>query len=346
MTFIRKGYRENYSRFFLAGDIGGTNIKLGLFGIKNKLLELLDSFVFKSQEFKGLHEAVNEGLKYINKNYKIKITKACFAVAGVISLKKDYVDTQNIPWNVSKADLVKNTALKDVTFLNDFESIGYGINMLSKRDIAVIKKGKQISKAPIVIIGAGTGLGRTTLIYNEHYKLYIPVPTEAGHTDFSAQNQDELTLINFIKKHRKIKQSVSYEQVLSGQGLSNIYFYLRHNKKSKETIYTKEIDKSDNKAELISEYRGMDKTCKTTFEMFKTIYARFARNCALDCLAVGGVYITGGIAPRNRDIFDKGFVKIFDEHHKLSETLKKIPIYLILSNDAGLLGAGFVGANF
>ena len=100
--------------------------------------------------------------------------------------------------------------------------------MLAKKDVGVIKKAKNVPKAPIVVIGAGTGLGKTTLIYNENYRSYIPLPSEAGHSDFSAQNHMELNLINFIKKHKKINANVPYEEVLSGRGLSNIYLFLRN----------------------------------------------------------------------------------------------------------------------
>ena len=97
---------------------------------------------------------------------------------------------------------------------------------------------------------------------------------------------------------------------------------------------------------MISKYRKIDKTCKEAFRIFKIIYARFARNVAIDSVARGGVYIAGGIAPRNKEIFDREFVKAFEDNYKLAYLLKKIPVYLITNYDAGLLGAGFSGAKF
>lgn len=336
--------KKSYSYFVLGGDIGGTNTSLGIFGVKNDNPELLLSFRFKSQELKGLHYAINEALCYLQKSCKIKITNAYFAAAGVLSSKKDYVTTQNLPWDISKKDLLKKTKLKKILFMNDFEAIGYGISMLTKKDFVIVKKARKTPKAPIVVVGTGTGLGKTTLIYNERYNSYIPIPSEAGHSDFSVQNRQELELINFIRKNKKINQSISYEQVLSGQGLSNIYLFLRKSGKFKETVYTKEIDKSKNQPGLISKYRKVDKTCKATFGIFKKVYAKFARNMALDSLAFGGIYIAGGIAPKNKEIFDKEFINEFENNYKLSYVLKKIPIYLILNLDVGLLGAGFFGA--
>lgn len=341
----KKFHKKHYSSFILGGDIGGTNTNLGIFGIKNNLPALLVSFHFKSKELKSLYYAVNETLNYIQKNYKVTVRNACLAAAGVLSPKRDYVKTQNLPWDISKKELLKKTKLKKIVLINDFEAVGYGISMLSKKDVAVIKKAKKVAKAPIVVIGAGTGLGKTSLIYDEHLKLYVPLPSEAGHSDFAAQNQFELDLTNFIKKNKSIK-SVPYEMILSGQGISNIYSFLRKTEKFRKTKYTNEIDNARNKHELISKYRHADETCKEVFKIFKKAYAAFARNCAIDCVSLGGVYIGGGIAPKNRDIFDRDFVNAFEDNYKMKSVLKKIPIYLIMDYNAGLLGAGVATCRF
>jgi len=218
--------------------------------------------------------------------------------------------------------------------------------MLDRRDIYIIKNDKKIEKAPILVIGAGTGLGKTLLIYNENYKMYIPLPSEVHHSDFAAQSKFELDLVNFIKNHRKIRQNVSNGDILSGEGLVNIYFFLRMSKKYKETLYTGKIDKSNSKPELISKYRKIDKICKESFDVFKAEYARIAKNLALDAMPLGGIYIAGGIAPKNKDIFDKEFVRIFEYNQRMADILKEIPIYLVLNYNVGLLGAGFAGAMF
>ena len=350
MQYTKKIYKKfskrSYNSFILGCDIGGTNANLGIFGIRRGMPELLVSFHFKSNELSGLHHAINESLNYIKKNYGLDVKKAGIGVAGVVSPKKDYANLTNVRWNISNAVLLKKTTLKKILLVNDFEAVGYGINMLAEKDIAVVKKAPKVPKAPILVIGAGTGLGKTMLLYDEHYKSYVPIPSEAGNSDFAAQNKNDLDLIDFIKKYRKIKQSISYGHILSGQGLDNIYMFLRKKGLFKETSYTKEIDKSKNQAELISRYRKTDATCKAAFEIFKIIYARFAKNFALDCLAFGGIYVAGGIAPKNAEIFDNDFVKAFEQSHQLKNVLKKIPVYLILNCDVGLLGAGFAGAKY
>lgn len=348
MVFAEKKHKSfdknHYNSFVLGADIGGTNTGIGIFGIKNKLLHFLLSFHFKSRELKAPNEAIKETLDYIRNKHKIKITKACIAVAGVLSHKKDYVKTQNLPWNVGKKKLSEGTGIKKVLFINDFEAIGYGINMLAKNDLVVVKKAKKITKAPMLIIGAGSGLGKTSLIYDECLKSYIPIPSEAGHSDFPAQNEEELEVISFIQKSKKVNSSISYEMALSGQGLENLYSCMRQSKKFTETKYNIEIDKSKNKPELISRYRKVDWACNAAFDLFKSFYAKFARNFALDALAFGGVYIAGGIAAKNRDIFDKTFINYFEQNHRFSGMLRKMPIYIIKNYNAGLLGAGFAAA--
>jgi len=230
MNYVKKEHKKlnknSYRSFILAGDIGGTNCNLGVFGVKNSHPSLLVSFHFKSWELRALHDAVNEALAYSKDNYKINITKACFAVAGVLSANGDYAQITNAKWDASRKILLKKTNLKKIALINDFEAVGYGINTLAKKDVMAIKKAKPTPKAPILVIGAGTGLGKTTLVYDRHQKAYKPIPSEAGHSDFAAQSKLDFELVDFIRKRKKAK-SVSYEQVLSGQGLSNIYLFLR-----------------------------------------------------------------------------------------------------------------------
>lgn len=336
---VHKAFRKNdYSYFVLGGDVGGTNTNLGIFGVRENKLAFVLSFHFKSQELRGLHYAVNEVLEYAEKNHRLKITAACFAVAGPVSPSGENAKLTNIELNVSKKTLLKKTKLKKISIINDFEAAGHGIGMLDSKDIAIIKQARKIPKASILVIGAGTGLGKTTMVYDKRSKSYFTMPSEAGHSDFAAQTQAEIELVNFIKMHKKIRQ-ISYEHLLSGHGLCDIYLFLRKSAKFKPTEYTKEVD-SSLKPELVSKYRKIDKTCREAFRIFKIIYAKFAKNFALDCLAFGGAYIAGGIAPKNREIFDSEFVKTFQQSDKLGHVLGKIPVYLVLNPNAGLLGAG------
>ena len=347
MEFIKKEYKSpnkrDYRQFLLAGDIGGTNCSLGIFGIKNKLPEIIASFHFKSKKLRDIYGPINLVLAHAKREWGIKIEKCCLGIAGVLSAKKDYVHLTNANLHLAKKELSKKAGFKKIILMNDFEALGYWINTISRRDIRTIRKGVKISKAPAVVIGAGTGLGKATLVYDKAKNIYIPLASEIHHADFPARKGDEIGLVEFIKKQRRIGNAGNGD-ILSGNGLESIYLFLRKSGRFKQSKFTKEIDMAKNRAEMISKYRKNDITCRKTFEIFKSAYARFAKGCALDSLSFNGVYIAGGIAIKNQDIFDRGFVKEFGESHKMEKILRKIPIYLVLNTNAGLLGAGFAGA--
>ena len=346
MQFLKKDHKKfsenGYREFILGGDIGATNTHLGIFGVKNKSADLIISFHFKNKDLSSVYEAINFVLNLVKKDYKIKIENASFGIAGALSPERDNVKMTNIKWSISKKELKRKTILKKIILMNGFEAIGYMINSLKKWQLSVVKTAKKVQKATILVIGAGTGLGKVVLLYDKNKNSYFPVSSEAGNSDFAAQDGRDFELINFM--HQKMKYNIIYGDLLSGNGIVNIFNFVRNDKKFKETDYTREIDRSKTKPELISKYRKIDRTCNETFRIFRKIYAGFARNFALDALPFGGIYIAGGIAPKNREIFDNEFVKMFEQNSKLSHVLKKIPIYLVLSLNAGLIGAGVAGA--
>ncbi len=347
MQFLKKEHKKfsksSYPKFILGGDIGATNTHLGIFGVKNKSADLIASFHFRNKDLSSVYEAINFALNLIKKDYKIKIENASLGIAGALSPEKDIAKMTNIKWSISKKELMKKLKLKKIILINDFEAVGYAINSLKKSDVSIVKTAKRVQKAPILAIGAGTGLGKVILLYDKNKDSYFPVSSEAGNSDFAAQDNGDFELIKFMRQ--KMKENISYEDFLSGRGIVNVFNFVRNGKRFKETAYTKEINGSKIKPELISKYRKIDSTCRETFRIFRKIYAGFARNFALDALPYGGIYIAGGIAPKNREIFDKEFVKMFEQNNKLSHVLKKIPIYLVLSLNAGLIGAGVAGAD-
>jgi glucokinase len=335
----------DFSSYIIGADIGGTNISIGVAGIKNLKPHLLFSLDFKSQELDSLAPVVLETISYADENYNIKIDKACFGVAGVVDQNKDIINLTNVKWNIKKSKLISESGLKDIDIINDFQAVGYGFNLLdlsNKNHILKIREEKskyQVSKTK-ALIGAGTGLGKSILIYNENLKIYLPLPSEGGHDDFPAQNEFEIELLDFIKKSIGISQPVTYEELLSGRGIKNIYLFIKKLQKFKTTKYTDEVDKSQDKANEISKYKFVDDTCKETFRLFTKYYARCAKNFVLDSMATGGLYIAGGIAIKNKEIFNSSeFLSEFENAYRRVDILNKIPVYLILNNDVGLYGA-------
>jgi glucokinase len=339
MYFTLKKFRKKrkFKEYVLGGDIGGTNTNLVIAGVKGKKPELLFSLHYKTKKLKNIYSTINHALDYSKSNYNISIKKACLAVAGVV---KDhcYAELTNIKWNINTKTIFKKTNLKSISLINDFEAIGYGINLLSRKDLIKLNKIKPTEKKVKAIIGAGTGLGKSVLYFDNKLDYYIPLPTEGGHKDFPAQNDEELKLIKYVQRLEKTKKAVSYELLLSGPGIERIYGFVK--KKLGSTKITNQIDKSKAKAKLISRYRKRDKVCNKTFQIFTKIYAKASKNICLTTLCFGGLYIAGGIATKNLDIFNKkDFKEEFKNCFKMENVLKQIPIFIIKNYDVSLYGS-------
>jgi glucokinase len=329
-------------------DIGGTYTNVGIAGVQNQKLNLLFSLDFKSNDLHSLVPAVKSTLSHAKTNYDIEVDVACVGAAGIVSPTNDYAQITNAKWDVSSKELMDKTSLSTVYIINDFQSIGYSINILdttNKNDIFQIRAAKNnddfLSEAKVVL-GAGTGLGKSILTYNKHFNAYIPLPSEGGHEDIPVQNDFEMRIIRFIKKLRSITNPLTYEEVLSGRGIESLYLFFRTTGNFKETRFTDEIDNATHKASLISTYKDEDETCKETFRLFTRFYARCAKNFVLDTLARGGVYIAGGIAAKNKEIFTTPeFIEEFENAYRRTDFLKTVPISVIVNYNVSLYGACF-----
>ena len=343
--------KEKFSSYVLGADIGGTNTNLCIAGMQDLKPTLLYSVHVKSNELTSVTPAVHEILRYAEENHNIQVTAACIGVAGVVSSDKQSARLTNAPWEIDLDDLQKHTSLQRITIINDFEAIGFGINVLNPNDPQDLLPVKPRSRQPIhdpqAIIGAGTGLGKSILVYDEHFDVYLPLPSEGGHADFSPQNDQEMDLVTFIKEVRHISHPLPYEELVSGRGLEGIYLFLRSLERYKESMYTNEVDATEDKASLISKYKAVDETCKNAFLLFTRFYARCAKNFVLDTLACGGLYIAGGIALKNMEMFStKEFIQEFENAYRRGDILKKVPISVITNNHVGLYGTCFAAALF
>jgi glucokinase len=138
------------------------------------------------------------------------------------------------------------------------------------------------------------------------------------------------------------KKTICYEELLSGRGLVGIYSFLHVTDNFEETQYTQKVDQAEDKAEAISKYRDLDETCKETFRLFTKFYARCAKNFVLDALATGGLYIAGGIASKNKEIFlTKNFLDEFENSFCRNDVLKQVPVYIVTNYDVSLYGVCF-----
>lgn len=343
MKFEKKIYTEEFdasNTCILAADIGGTNSNFGLCIQEGGYVALIASLHVKSKTITKFADVVAEVLKIFEDDFSIQLKHACFGAAGVVSEQRDWCKPTNLDFELSAQEIIKQTMLEDAVIINDFEAVGYGIEMLDDDSLVVINEGKQRAQANRAIIGAGTGLGKGILGWDYQDQLYLPVPSEGGHADFPAYNLWELEFIQFIQHSIGKATPISWEDVLSGTGIQRIYRFLGLHNNYQETAFTQQIEASNGHPDKIFSHKDQDKLCRDTFEKYAALYGRCAKNFALDTLSLGGLYIAGGIASKNLDLFTRPqFMQEFVNCGKHMNLLTTIRITIVMDYNVSLFGA-------
>lgn len=294
---------------FLVGDIGGTKTLLAIVS-EGFVFDRIEKF--SSQEYSSLEEIIEIFLK------KESVTKACFGVAGPVF--NNVCHTTNLPWVIEGKKLSETFNIPTVFVLNDLTSTAYGISI---KDCYTINKGESCEEGNIAIIAPGTGLGEALLIVNEGKQ--IPIASEGGHSDFAPRNEREVELYKHL---RKKFSHVSYERILTGQGLSDLYFFLTHGVEKNPQAITEE-------ALLLKSSRE-----RVAVKWFCEILGAESGNLALKGYALGGVFIAGGIAPKILEILkEEDFLRGFFDKGRLSNLLKKVSVHVLLNPYVVLHGA-------
>lgn len=322
----------------LAVDIGGTNSNFGFFIVKNKVFRLIFSLHAKSQEVANFTDLVKQVLDHAQHFYHINIIHSCFAGAGVVSAMRDYCKPTNLSFAIDAKEILAKTSLRCAVIANDFEVIGHGISVIDPVSLVLVHEGSTQSYAHRAIIGAGTGLGKCSLVWDQHLGRYAPLPSEGGHADCAVQHELEYELLHFIRSTEKRPCNISWEDLLSGNGIKRMYAFFRQLHSTDRS--DQELVKNGLHPDMIFKSRTLDTHAMNTYRLYQTMYARCAKDFALDVLALGGLYIAGGIAAHNLALFqDPEFFKEFTNCGKQQELLKKIPVYVITDYNVSLYGA-------
>jgi glucokinase len=309
----------------LAADIGGTKSHLALYDGERCVREEK----FASRQHASLKDVVALFLK------GEKVEKGCFGVAGPVIDGK--CRTTNLPWEID----VKELGIPNAILLNDIEAHAWGIRSLKSEEIVVINEGKKVAGNQ-AFIAAGTGLGEAGLFWDG--ATHHPFATEGGHTDFCPRDELEMELLRYLTKR---DEHISQERVISGTGLYSLYRFLvemRLEDDSEEGF--QQIVTSDDAARTISERALSEESpiCHRALEWFVSLYGGEAGNVALKFLALGGVYIGGGIAPKIVEILKEGpFMKAFVAKGRFSQLLESIPVKVVMNDRTALLGAAEYG---
>ncbi len=315
----------------LAGDVGGTKVHLALYDFNNGKLEHRREERFPAKDYAGLEAIVKEFLG------GDKASAACFGVPGPV--RDGRLRLTNLPWTLDSRDLSANLGIQHVFLINDLEANGYGIAELQTDQILTLSEGDPSQTGNRALIAAGTGLGEGLLTWNG--RIHVPYPSEGGHADYAPRNEDEIDLLRFLKQ--KYNGRISWERVVSGMGMTNIYEFLRDVRGIPvEPAVAKEMAGAADCNAVITQraLSGESEICVKTMDMFVSAYGAEAGNLALKILSVGGLYIGGGIAPRILEKLKDGtFMKAFTDKGRLSQLLINMPVRVILESGAAVLGA-------
>jgi len=356
--------KKRNDNMILAADVGGTKTLMGIFRQKKGKVKSLFEKEYKSQDYDSFENLVRGFLGDLEHEPKLTtadkfIGVACFGMAGLIEKSQDGKHfcklTHPEKWPaVTETNLSNKLDGVPVYLLNDMIAIGYGISQLKKKDLAVLNPGIP-KEGNRVVIAAGTGLGKVKLFWEDGE--YHPSPSEGGHANFApSYDEDNLQLELLGYLYKKIQGNVGFERLLSGEGLVNIYEFLRElGKYGQESAKLRErldkMEKKDDHAQIISEaaLAKTDSLCVKALDVFMSIYGSAAGDFALDDCAIGGVYIGGGIAPKNLEkMRDSTFMEAFQAKEKsipkFREVNTEIPVKVILNTKVGLLGAAWRAA--
>ena len=244
----------------------------------------------------------------------------------------------NLPWTLDARELARSLAIEHIFLINDLEANGYGISELAPESVFTLHAGDAAAVGHRGLIAAGTGLGEALLIWDG--KAHRPIASEGGHCDFAARTDREIALLEYLR--RKLGGRVSWERVVSGLGIQNIYGFLRDVEKIDEPAWLRERMAAEDPNAVIGACAedGSSELCLETMQTFAAAYGAEAGNLALKVLATGGIYLGGGIAPKIlKTLASGGFMQAFLDKGRLSPLLESIPVRVILDESCALLGA-------
>jgi glucokinase len=314
----------------LAGDIGGTHARLAYFQPQNGDLRLVCERVFPSRDYTEFGDVVSEFLK----DSAARPTVACFGIAGPV--RNGRVEASNLPWIIEQSRLAKRMQLPATLLINDLEASAWGIGGLRPQDLTPLN-----SVAPSVgnqaVIAPGTGLGEAGLFWDgSQHQVFA---CEGGHVDFAPQGELQIELLQSLASRYG---HVSYERILSGPGLVNVYEFLQKKDSGEEPAgFAAQLSQGD-AAAIISHaaLNGANRLAEAALDLWISVYGAEASNLALKTMATGGIFLGGGISPKILPrLTGPTFMRAFLEKGRLRPLVESISVQVVTNEKAGLLGA-------
>jgi glucokinase len=315
----------------LAGDIGGTNARLAFFDVMDGHFRLVSASVFPSREYSGLDQIVSRFVDSSN----LHPEAACFGVAGPV--RNGRVEASNLPWIIESKRLADELNLEKAVLINDLEANAWGIATLDLKDIVPLNEVKGGPVGNQAVISAGTGLGEAGMYWDgSRHHIFA---SEGGHADFAPRDELEMDLFRYLAGRY---EHVSYERIVSGPGLVNVFQFLRDSGRGTEPPWlTDEMSHADPAAAISrAGLSGTCPLCEQAVDLFVSVYGAEAGNLALKLMATGGIFLGGGIAPKLLPkLSGPLFMRAFLGKGRMQALLESMPIKVIINDKTALMGA-------
>jgi glucokinase len=317
----------------LAGDIGGTKTRLGLFTRGDTRPELVAMEAYVSPDASSLQDMIGQFLA----EHHERISSACFGIAGPVIDGRCKVT--NLAWEASEAEIKRRFQWDKVRLINDLSATGLAIPLLYDSELLALTPAQGKVEGNVGLVAPGTGLGVSLLVVQGNH--LVPIPSEGGHVDFAPGNEDEIDLWRHL---RRSLDHVSAEKVVSGPGIFAIYSWVKARGRHEEPQWLRERLACMPPPIAISDaaLQHAEPLCAETLDRFVSILGGFAGNLALTGMTTGGMYLGGGICPRILPkLRDGRFIEAFTNKGRFKELLARIPVRVILDDKAALLGAAW-----
>jgi glucokinase len=337
LSFPRRSQLAGKKISVLAGDVGGTKTNLALYEATAEKVLLVNEATFPSSKYPACVDILKE---FLQANPGHKPDRICLGVAGPVLQGK--VEITNLAWDLDSREIIAATGVPNVSLINDLEATAFGLAALTEDDFIVIHKGSDMYQGNMAILAPGTGLGEAGLYWDG--TSYHPFPTEGGHTDFAARSSLDIELLQYLQKKYEI---VSWEKVIAGPGIFDIYQFLCDVKKRKREPWLQQAMEGQDPSAVISQsaLEEQDAACVETMQLFVRYLARECSNLVLKLKATGGLFLGGGIPPKISSLLQQNvFYDNFLDNDRMQHLVKKVTIKIILNNKTALLGAGWFGA--
>ncbi len=332
VAFANLSTSDNKDVIILAGDIGGTKANMLLSRYSENGLETVKECRYSTADFDSFSGILTNFLTGMPAPDKI-----CFSAAGPVL--EGRVKFTNLSWNIDSQEISEHLGGKPVNILNDLEATAFGLATLKEDELHVLYKGTNEAPGNIAILAAGTGLGEAGLFFDG--KAYHPFATEGGHSDFAPRSERDIAVLTFLLTRH---EHVSWERLLSGQGIYSIWQFLTEVEKKDAPDWLLEKMKNTDPAPVISQAALEQKcnVCLEAIELFNRYLATEAVNLILKLKATGGLYLAGGIAPKLLSLLNPETWKdVFGKSGRMGQLLKEVSVYVVLNEKAPLLGASY-----